>query len=99
MAYFKEFLSENQGDFPVIRFHGKDMLEIEAVLNFMLKEFETKDIGYMVTLKGYANVLLAKFFRAVRKSDIINVREDIDKITPKVLEYIDTNYNKKLSLK
>jgi len=99
LAIFREF-SDISGEIcPRISFQGAEMMEVEAILNFMIKEYRQKAPGYMPILKGYTNVLLAKIFRNFSKSKNADLTGNLDRITPGVLEYIEHNYNKKITLK
>lgn len=99
LTLFKDF-SGTIEDIPhKIKFLGRDLIELEAIMEFMGNEFKDKLPGYMTALKGYANVLLTKIFRVQKKQNSHSIYGDIDRITPQVLKYIEENYNKKLSLK
>lgn len=96
---FKEFSTEVHTILPQIRFAGRERMELEAMIYWMLDEFEGKQPGYMTILKGYVNVLLTKIFRTIRQADRSHVYQDIHKIAPQVLQYIEDNYDRKLTLK
>jgi AraC-like ligand binding domain. len=61
LGIFKDFYDMNRGICPHISFHGMEMLEIEALLNDMLRESVRKAPGYMTILNSYVNVLLTKY--------------------------------------
>ena len=99
LTAFKEF-SGSMGELcPKIRFSGADLMEIEAVLEFMQREYDQKDSGYVTVLKGYINVILTKIFRTIKNGDTFNIRNDINRVTPEVLDFIEKNYDRKLTLK
>jgi AraC family transcriptional regulator, L-rhamnose operon transcriptional activator RhaR len=99
LTAFNEFRGGIDRLLPKIRFSGKELLEVEAVLEFMLQEFFEKSPGYVTALKGYCNVLLTKIFRTVKRADPINMYSEIGRIAPKILKFIEENYHKKLTLK
>lgn len=99
LTAFNEFHGGIDRFIPNIKFHGKDLLEVETIFEFMLNEFDQKSPGYVTALKGYCHVLLTKIFRSLKQSDSINIYSEISKIAPKLLGYIEENYNKKLTLK
>lgn len=99
LTSFKDFSGITNHMLPKIKFLGKDLIEIEALLEFMQNEFLEKNPGYMPVLKSYVNILLMKVFRVIKKSDSINLYCHFNKIAPEVLKYIEDNYDKKISLK
>lgn len=99
LTAFKEF-HDITGEFhPNIRFLGKELLEIETILDYMCREFKEKIPGYRTVLKGYVNVLLTKVFRAIKNSDSLDIAGSLNRIAPQVLKYIEDNYDRKISLK
>lgn len=98
LTAFKDFDLSVEKTLPKVRFTGKELIEVEAVLDYMKNEFDLKQPGYMTSLKSYAKVLLVKIFRAARLTDQHNVYDDIRKIAPGILKFIEDNYNRKLSL-
>lgn len=99
LSLFKDFrqgVAENL--VPKIRFHGQDIAEIEVLIRSMQNEFNRKLPGYRTILKSYVYILMTKIFRAVKESDSLNIYNEVGKIAPEVLKYIEENYNRKLSL-
>lgn len=82
-----------------VRFSGEKMLEFETLLRAMLREYTDKKIGYLTVLKGYMNILLVNVFREIADKDNAGIYRKMGKIAPEILEYIQSNYNKKLTLK
>jgi len=99
LASYKEFQGAIYKTLPKIKFLGRELIEVEAIMEFMLSEFREKPAGYITVLNGYINVLLTKIFRVFRNSDTMGIRSDINKIAPEILKYIEENYDKKISLK
>lgn len=97
LTYLKEFNNLFVNIPSYAAFEGKQQLEMESIFNSMEAEFTSKSPGYMVAIKGYINIIFTKIFRAARKTDNL-LFETIGKITPEVLEYIQKNYNKKITL-
>lgn len=98
LTSFKDFDRSIEKSFPIIRVIGKNLIELETLIDLMLSEFQGKKSGYMTVLESYAKVLLIKIFRASQKRDRINVYKNMKKIAPDVLEYIKENHNKKITL-
>lgn len=86
---------------PKINIPTKEHLGIESVINSMLYEFDKKSICYQIILKGYLNVLIARIFRIIYLSDSssITLRNKLDECYPTILQYIEKNYNKKITLR
>ena len=99
MTSFIDFKDTRDEILPKIKFIGKELTEIETLIQYALEEFSMKSSGYMTALKGYINILLTRTLRSVKSKDKINVYGDINKITPDILRYIEDNYKKKITLK
>lgn len=99
LSAFKDFTGLIDSILPKVKFLGRDLMEVEALFESMQYEFEQKALGYRAVLKSYLNVLLTKLFRVIKKSDVNDFYGDIGKVTPEILEFIEANYNKKLTLK
>jgi len=99
LSLFKDFRQGTAEHLvPKIRFHGRDMAEMEIVIKSMQHEFDGKKPGYRTILKSYVYILMTKIFRAVKESDSLNIYNEVGRIAPEVLKYIEENYNRKLSL-
>ncbi len=84
---------------PFVSFRGRDMLEIETVIEHMLREFAGKKVGYKSVLNGYMQVLFARMIREMKKNDEQDMMQYLNKITPELLTYINDNFNKRITLK
>ncbi len=98
LTSFKDFDKSVEKILPKIRFHGKELVELEALMDFMKNEFDEKQAGYITVLESYSKVLLVKVLRSARMCDSLNVYNDIKRFAPEVLKYIEDNYNRKISL-
>lgn len=83
---------------PVLRFDGRNMLEVEALIHSMLDEYHTKRTNYMTALKGYTLVLLTKVFRAMQDMDAGHLLGQMGRITPDILRHIEDNCFEKITL-
>lgn len=99
LTIFRDFSDIAGGIYPQISFYGPELLEVETILSFMIIEYKRKATGYMTVLKGYVNVLLAKIFRNLGNQEHADLTGSLNRITPEVLQYIEDNYNKKITLK
>lgn len=99
LTSFMDFKGMTDEILPKVKFIGRELAEIETLIQYALDEFSFKSSGYMTALKGYVNILLTRTFRAVKSKDKINFYGDINKITPEILKYIEENYKKKITLR
>lgn len=90
---------DEESNLPVVTFSGCEMLEIEHLCKCMVDEFENKDTAYNGILEGYVKVLLSKVVRNIRRVKDKNWIGDIKTGMPDVIEYINNNYSKKITLK
>ncbi len=90
----KYFDSQNNR-VSVIRFSGAEKLEMDSLAEKMNEEWKAKEPGYELAMEGYMRLIFSRIIRTLRKSNIHNF---FDAITPGLLEYIDANFTKKLTL-
>lgn len=90
----KYFDSENNR-VSVISFSGVEKLEMDSLAEKMNEEWKAKEPGYELAMEGYMRLIFSRIIRKLRKS---NVHNFFDAITPGLLEYIDANFTKKLTL-
>lgn len=93
---FKEFT--NHFTF-VCSFSGKNFIDVERLFENMLQEFTEKECGYKIVLRGYIDTLLVLIFRQIKYLYYHpTVQKENMKISPQILDHIEKNYNKKISL-
>jgi AraC-like DNA-binding protein len=83
-----------------LRFSMKEQLEIEKLLNQLLKEIEGKEYGYVSSVRVIFFLLLIKIYRVSLKGKI-EEEEPIGPIEQKVMEivnYININYGSDIYL-
>ncbi len=84
---------------PMFSLYGKEIMELENIFETMLAEYDNKETGYKNIIRGYFDILLTKIFRHIKNSaNENNIHEEVLKITPQVLAYIEKNYKRKLTL-
>lgn len=95
-GYLDKFIKSNNTERFAIA-HGEN--ELTSIFNSIKKEFEEKKFCYNEYIKAYIYTLVAFMRRNFLLSDI-NALCDINKLTEltPVIQYIDENYNTKLSL-
>ncbi len=98
LSLFHEFKGELDISNPLVTFAGKDMIEIECLIEYMLKEYHEKEVGYKSVLKGYMQVILSKLIRKLKFTQCEKISGYIHRITPEILKYIDDNCFEKLTL-
>lgn len=82
----------------LIHFKPNKYYEIELLFELMEKEFNKKETGYKEILHNFLFVLLTKIFREQEKNMQPNIKSEIVKIAPEILQYISDHYNQKISL-
>ncbi len=99
LTSFNDFSDLKDDMISIFSFSGKDFMLVDTLFENMYMEFCQKPTGYITTLKGYLDIILVLILRKIKDmSENINIHNEISKITPQVLEYIEKNYNKKISL-
>lgn len=98
LTTFKDFERQLVDIQPKVAFIGKEMLEIEELLNSMYAEFRRKEDGYKEILSSYMTIFLIKLFRKFKKNHGEEVSA-LGRLTPDIISFIEQNYNQKLSLK
>jgi AraC-like DNA-binding protein/mannose-6-phosphate isomerase-like protein (cupin superfamily) len=99
LSLFEEFNGTVDRLFSHISFCGKEMLEMEGILEDMMKEHAGKEMGYRIALKGYMEVLLTKIFRRMKTMHSEGILQQINKISPEILKYIENNCFENITLK
>jgi AraC family L-rhamnose operon transcriptional activator RhaR len=98
LSLFDEFGGEIDCARPMVSFRGRELIEIEGIIQNMFEEFTEKSIGYKSVMKGYMQVIFAKMIRQSQNSNKKDLAGYIHKITPNILKYIDDNLFQKLTL-
>lgn len=99
LSSFQDFNLGADKMIPMIRFNGKDILELETLIKSMLEEFVVKPTNYRTALKGYTLVLLTRIFRAMQEVDSGQLLRHMGRITPDILLYIESNCFEKITLR
>lgn len=99
LTAFEDFEGRVDKLIPMISFKGKELIEVERLIECMMNELFLKSTNYKTALRGYLLVLLTKIFREMQKKDYGIVLQKINKITPEILEYIEKNCCEKITLK
>ncbi|MEL7565219.1 MAG: AraC family transcriptional regulator [Dehalobacterium sp.] len=99
LAWFNDFSQIVSEIKTKVTFEGKHRIEMETIIFKMLEEYNEKETGYISILFGYLNVLFGKLFRQIYVETKMDIRKDMPRIAEGVLNYIEQNYCKKLTLK
>ena len=97
LSIFGEFKGKCDPVSPMISFSGAQIPEIESIIDKMLEEFETKEIGYRAILKCYTQIILTKLMRGFSTANRYAALTLGDAMK-KIIDYIDTNLGKHLTL-
>ncbi len=97
LSAFSELKIDNESFMPAIALDGREIMEMERLLVDMQSEFSGKLPNYKTALKGYVYILFTRLFRAMQREqgDVVG---HVGKVVLEVLEYIEQNYDQKLSL-
>lgn len=98
LTLFEEFKDIMETIQPIAHFQGREVIEVEEIIENMLDEFTRKEIGYKTILKGYMEVIISHLLRKMNHSYCQNSIKYVTTITPSLLKYIDDNCFKKLTL-
>lgn len=83
---------------PVIKFRGKEMLQIKRIHEEMLTEYNTKLYEYETVLECSLKLILTKISRKIRIGEEQKWIREIGKVTPNIVEYINNNYSEKVTV-
>lgn len=97
LSLFESFADIEQLS-PVVSFTGKDLVEMEYIVQRIRTEWKERDTNYKASIKGYVLVLLNKVFREMSKNQLIPVVQHVNHITPEIIEYIEEHYAEKINL-
>ncbi len=98
LSIFDEFRNDINMTCPVVRFYGKEIVELEQIIEYMISELAEKKPGYKSILKGYMSVVFSKLLRNLKTS--VNADEFlyVDKIAAEILDYINQNSFEKMTV-
>lgn len=96
LSAFQEF---NMGDISsVIRFQPNQAFRIEEIFSQMEDELKHKESCYRKVVHNCLENLLVHIFREISKNDTLQVKQNVETILPEIINYIEENYNQKISL-
>jgi len=98
LSIFDEFKGEYCNNSSIVSFRGKDMIEIECLINYLLDEFNEKQVGYKSIMNGYMQIIFSKLMRKLKTPERDNFMGYLHRLTPDILKYIDDNCFEKLTL-
>lgn len=96
ISMFREYSSPQSSPLQqFVQFSGDELIEIEFIINRMIKEFQDKALGYCSVLSGYMRVLFSRLLGKLSES---HDNTFLRRLTPEVLEYIDKHCCEKITL-
>jgi len=98
LASFENFKGKALKIIPKVSFRGEQLIAAEALIENMIREFNTKPIGYKTVLKGFLDVLLIWIFRQMRDTDENQIIRQVNKMAPDILKYIEEKCFEKITL-
>ncbi len=101
-AYIEPFLVGESQVKPRLNLTGKLQVEVEDILNVMLKEYSAKKPGYMLLIKSLLLKLLVlvgrEFTRELENSDSLSIYQRHRDAIFNAIKYIDENYSSDLNV-
>lgn len=82
----------------VIRFQPNQAFRIEEIFSQMEDELKHKESCYRKVVHNCLENLLVHIFREISKNDTLQVKQNVETILPEIINYIEENYNQKISL-
>jgi len=92
---FDEYFEDCSVRVPLVSLSAKDVLSMEQFAEKMYFESENKMYGYELALDGYMKIIFSGLIRALHEKKSGEFRSSV---TNRILEYIDANYTKPLTL-
>ena len=83
---------------PLTQFSGREMLNVEYLIDSMCDEIINKHDEYKNVICSYMQVLFTYIIRNIHQCQSEYLFHDIRESLPKVLEYLNQNYNKKITI-
>ena len=93
-SMFAEFSEPEEFTSQCVRFSGKELCDIDMIIEMMITEYKDKKTGYSSILHGCVRILFTKLLRRLNYCDEKNFNE----IMPDILEYIDRNCSERILL-
>lgn len=95
-SMFSEFEMQETAPSQCVHFEGDERAETDSVITMLLREYNRKECGYKSVLQGGVRILFSKLLRCMSEPE----REKIgtNGLLDDILNYMDENYNKKISL-
>lgn len=98
LTWFRAFSLDEEKLRSYVHLDEENQVRLVYLLEEMLREQEEKVVGYERILFGYVNVIFTILFRQLNKDTGVSLRQAMPGISDKVIQYIEDNYNKKISL-
>lgn len=83
---------------PLTQFAGREMLNIEYLIDTMCYEVTNKYVEYKSIVCYYMQILFTYIVRNINLRQTEYLFHDIRESLPKVLEYLNQNYNRKITI-
>ncbi len=90
-----EYFNDSTENKPFAHFSLRQKSEMDKLAVAMYEEVQNREAGFELALDGYMKLVFSRIIRALRQSEPNKIYSSI---TPELLEYIDSNYTKNLTL-
>ncbi|MBQ4527261.1 MAG: AraC family transcriptional regulator [Clostridia bacterium] len=89
------YFDESVKNAPLTHLSPAQKSEMDSLTKEMCSEVSKREPGFELALDGYMRLIFSRIIRSLRQSDSTKIRSSI---TPELLDYIDKNYTKNLTL-
>lgn len=90
-----EYFNDSSVNKPLTRFSLKYKSEMDRLAASMYEEVQSREAGFELALDGYMKLIFSRIIRSLHQSEPNRIRRSI---TPELIEYIDRNYTRNLTL-
>jgi len=90
-----KYFEDEFSNVPFAHFAINQKVEMDRLVTSMYDEVKRKEPGFELALDGYMKLIFSKVIRSLHQSEPNKIYSSI---TPELLEYIDSNYTKNITL-
>lgn len=91
---FSEFSGRNDSALQCVRFQNEELVQVDNLIEIMLKEYEQKQLGYLSALRAGTQMLFSWLLRKMNSNTEAVIHDSVQD----VLEYINKHFAEKLEL-
>ncbi|WP_105615481.1 helix-turn-helix domain-containing protein [Vallitalea okinawensis] len=99
ISAFNEFNIYIDGISPVMQFKGRDLVDLEHLLNSIIDESVDQDKGYKTILQAYIKIIFIIIFRHLSKNNRSHIQNELSTFLPQVISYVEKHYKEPITIK